>query len=305
MIVKHEFGSIPLDSYSLESISLYFRKLIMPVAYQEQAEYIVVNQDDLIENTEKKKITLIVNGNQGNIDDFHQIFQNEWLNNHDIFPEESDRIYVLAGYKEVDSEWTQESLAKYIVDKKDLIEKDLNGQVDHIYGHSMGGLLATLLYKDMQENSDDNAITYFTLDRTFSHLLPMAGRYLHSEFVAKILLYLIKADLNNPIDALQEGNLPWLDTEHMTVIESIGDNTIHNEEQIGPLLRHLAEQDFAAAKNIKYFQLSTTEHIKPGGAHDVGLGLETTTLKRIDYGGNDLLIDDSMDEYSSVALNDC
>lgn len=282
-----------------DPISLYFRKLIIPVAYEKQENFAILNKDiSQVDLAKKKKITLLVTGNDDNISTYFKTFRDQWLTNKEIFPDynanddSDDRLYVMPGYNGVKPEWTQDSLEQYIIDKTKTIEDGLNGQVDRIYGHSMGGLLATFLYMHFQEGSEKRNIESFTLDRTFTHLLPLATRHfnqdLHnstiSKLIAKFLLSFLNADLNNPIGDLGKRTLPWLNTTNMTVIESIADDlVIPIEYQIGPFLENLAKNGNVKAKAIRYFHLTTTDPIPSRGSHSVGLGLKSTTLKEVKY----------------------
>lgn len=261
--------------FLLNPFSSYLKSLIIPVVSKDQARYIVLKQDQC-DVAVDRQITLIFTGNAHNINDFNDEFQREWLTNQNIFPASENRIYVMPGYDGLDADWTEETIGDYVLNKKAMIERELQGTVDHIYGHSMGGYFAAVLYKELQKNNE-GPIVKLTLDRTFAEIEPLVTRKVYFEWLAEWFLESLDINLMNP---LLEPDVTWVNADEITVIDSVCDHTIPHKHQLGPKLR---AEDGKLFDKIHYFKLTDerTEDFLESCAHSVGLGLDTTVLTAI------------------------
>lgn len=289
---------LALFPFSLAIIFFAGRKAMIPIAgNKSQSEFIILedkqnpqNLSEKLIDSQSKNITVIFGGNGCHMDQHRESFRNDWS---EVNASLAGTKVILVSYRDLPANWTQKKMQKWIAKKIATIENKDGGTVVNAYGHSMGGLMATEAYRQMQqrfsyeqqEKLKKQGYNKLIVDRSFADIDPVAAHIINIPTVVMSMLTRITGcHLRNPLfskDPMVQKEIQTWDPENLTFIESPYDRIIPIQSQAGSQWRATMQSD--QKKQSRHFII-----MNPYDSHNCGVMDEASILTRINQYGEAL-----------------
>lgn len=188
-------------------------------AHHTGQKYLTYDVDDGLTNPSSKNISVVFGGSITNaIDTYNVATRSKWMFNEQIVPH--DTKIVFAGYEGMPEDYNQEKLLDYIHNMIDEIYEEFpEHQIVTCSGHSMGGLMATEMYLQLQERMTEDEIkelesqgyNTLTIDRSFADFNNNLFKYNFYRFIDSELISASNPEYRVFLNTLNDQNLQFSD----------------------------------------------------------------------------------------------